>query len=68
MEIKLTLKLPWFGNDDVIEQLIDQCGEYKRKIDDPFVTTVLGDKFNVVIEGVNRNRYITLQIKPERTL
>ena len=67
MEIKLTLGLPWFGNDDIIEQLIDQCGEYGRKTDDKYMNVILGDKFNVVIEG-KKTRYVTLQIKPERTL
>ena len=47
MEIKLTLGLPWFGNDDIIEQLIDQCGEYGRKTDGVYMDVVLGDKFNV---------------------
>ncbi len=67
MEIKLRLRLPYFGNDDIIEQLIEQCGEYNRKTDDIYMYVVLGDKFNVVVEG-NRNAYVTLQIKPERTL
>jgi hypothetical protein len=67
MEIKLTLGLPWFGNDDIINQLIDQCGEYSRKTDGTYMDVVLGDKFNVVVEG-KKTRYVTLQIKPERTL
>jgi hypothetical protein len=64
MEIKLTLPLE---SHKVLDQLIEQCGECGRKSDGNYMYVVLGEQFNVVVEGY-RNLYVTLQIKPERTL
>ena len=70
MEIKLKIPtegLGLFTGQDVLAQLIEQCGEYERKTDNPYLYVVLGEKYNVVVEGY-KSQYITLQIKPEGTL
>ena len=67
MEIKLELPME---SHHVLDQLIEQCGEYDMKYPvegKMWHYLVLGEHYNVEVNGY-RVKKVTLLIKPERTL